>query len=140
MQDTIDWEVGQVVWDVIYGKGEVARVDESFYYPVGVVFDDGDTADYTLYGEMHEQTKRSLFFSEPVITAELFPPKKPFKSMLKVGDLIAIKEEHRSDAVIVYFLKEDKRRIYYKHTGWHHASLHKDNVSVYPLGEEIKFR
>ena len=77
------FEVGQEVWDTVLGKGEVTRVDESFYYPIGVVFDDGDTADYTLCGEMHEQTKRSLFFSEPVVTAELFPPKKPSKYQVK---------------------------------------------------------
>lgn len=133
----IKWEFGQEVWDTVLGKGEVTRVDESFYYPVGVVFDNGDTADYTLQGKIHEQTKRSLFFSEPVITAELFPPKKPFVPTLKKGDVLVVQhvrllEEkyvlkvESENEECVWFVGEDSG---YLKTAW---TFHK-------LGEEIKF-
>ena len=134
------FEVGQEVWDTVLGKGSVWGISmTSALYPVRVKFDNGLTESYNFQGKCAEKNKRSLFFSEPTVTAELFPPKKPFKSRLKVGDLIAIKDEHCSAAVIVSFLKEDEERIYYAYDDGQEASLHKKNVTVYPLGEEIKF-
>lgn len=137
----IGWEVGQEVFCLLRGKGFVESVDDNEGSPYTVGVDFGYTFDkYTIDGKIYDDHKgRVLFFSEPVITAELFPPKKSFKSVLKVGDLIAIKEERCSDAVVVYFLKEDEGCIYYKYTGGKIDCRHKDNVSVYPLGEEIKF-
>lgn len=135
------FEVGQEVWDTVLGKGSVWGISmTSALYPVRVKFDNGLTESYNFQGKCAEKNKRSLFFSEPTVTAELFPPKKPSKSMLKVGDLIAIKDEHCSDAVIVSFLKEDEERIYYTYDDGQRGYLHKENVTVYPLGEEIKFR
>lgn len=134
------FEVGQEVWDTVLGKGSVWGISmTSALYPVRVKFDNGLTESYNFQGKCAEKNKRSLFFSEPVITAELFPPKKSFKSVLKVGGLIAIKDKHCSDAVIVSFLKEDEERIYYVYDDGQRDYSHKENVSVYPLGEEIKF-
>ena len=134
------FEVGQEVWDTVLGKGSVWGIRNNALYPVRVKFDNGLTESYNFQGKCAENNKRSLFFSEPVVTAELFPPKKPFKSVLKVGDLIAIKDEHCSDLLIVSFLEESKERIYYKYIDGQRGYLHKENVTVYPLGEEIKFR
>lgn len=131
----IDWQVGQVVWDTVHGKGEVTRVDESFYYPVGVEFDNGDTEDYTLCGEIHEQVKRSLFFSEPVITAELFPPKKPFVPTLKKGDTVVVKWVDTTQVLIVR--EETERQV----KGSCGEVWDKDpDVHFYKIGEEIKFQ
>ena len=133
----IEWEVGQVVWDVVYGKGEVARVDESFYYPVGVVFDNGDSADYTLCGEIDEQTKRSLFFSEPVITADLYPPKKPFTPTLKKGQMVVIKGKNCfEDGCVRYVHSEQEDRIYTEENSYF---LKADIAAIHCVGEEIKF-
>ena len=135
------FEVGQEVWDTVLGKGSVWGISmTSALYPVRVKFDNGVIESYNFQGKCAEKNKRSLFFSEPTVTAELFPPKKPSKSVLKVGDLIAIKGDHCSDAVIVSFLKEDEERIYYAYNDGEKDYSHKENVSVYPLGEEIKFR
>ena len=133
------FEVGQEVWDTVFGKGSVWGIRNNALYPVRVKFDNGLTESYNFQGKCAENNKRSLFFSEPIITAELFPPKKPSKSVLKVGDLIAIKDEHCSDVVIVSFLKEDEERIHYAYIDGQRGYLHKENVTVYPLGEEIKF-
>ena len=95
------FEVGQEVWDIIFGKCEVVAIDEDDCtgFPIHVRFESGKgNESYTKEGKFFAGRKRSLFFSEPVVTAELFPPKKPSKSMLKVGDLIAIKDEHCSDS------------------------------------------
>ena len=137
----VNWEVGQVVWDTAFGEGVVVSVEEYYTeYPVKVRFKNYSVEDYTKEGKIFKDCKRCLFFSEPVVTAELFPPKKTFKSSLNKGDLIAIKDEHCSDAVIVSFLKEDEERIYYAYNDGEKDYSHKENVSVYPLGEEIKFR
>ena len=134
------FEVGQEVWDTVLGKGSVWGIRNNALYPVRVKFDNGLTESYNFQGKCAEKNKRSLFFSEPVVTAELFPPKKPFKSVLKVGDSITIKDKHCSDAVIVSFLKEDEERIYYAYNDGQKDYSFKENVTVYPLGEEIKFR
>lgn len=135
------FEVGQEVWDTVLGKGSVWGISmTSALYPVLVKFDNGLTESYDFQGKWAEKNKRSLFFSEPTVTAELFPPKKPSKSVLKAGDLIAIKDEHCSDVVIVSFLEEGEERIYYAYIDGQRGYLHKENVTVYPLGEEIKFR
>ena len=134
------FEVGQEVWDTVLGKGSVWGISmTSALYPVRVKFDNGLIESYNFQGKCAEKNKRSLFFSEPTVTAELFPPKKPFKSSLNKGDLIAIKDEHCSDVVIVSFLEEGKDRIYYAYIDGLRGYLHKKNVTVYPLGEEIKF-
>ena len=135
------FEVGQEVWDTVLGKGSVWGISmTSALYPVRVKFDNGLTESYNFQGKCAEKNKRSLFFSEPTVTAELFPPKKPSKSVLKNGDLIAIKDEHCSDVAIVSFLKEDEERIHCTYIDGQRGYLHKKNVTVYPLGEEIKFR
>lgn len=138
----IGWEVGQEVFCLLRGKGFVESVDDNEGSPYTVGVDFGYTFDkYTIDGKIYDDHKgRVLFFSEPVITAELFPPKKSFKSVLKVGGLIAIKDKHCSDAVMVSFLKEDEERIYYAYNDGEKDYSHKENVSVYPFGEEIKFR
>ena len=78
------FEVGQEVWDTVLGKGSVWGISmTSALYPVRVKFDNGLTESYNFQGKCAEKNKRSLFFSEPTVTAELFPPKKPSKYQVK---------------------------------------------------------
>ena len=78
------FEVGQEVWDTVLGKGSVWGISTGFaLYPVRVKFDNGLTESYNFQGKCAEKNKRSLFFSEPTVTAELFPPKKPSKYQVK---------------------------------------------------------
>ena len=130
----VNWEVGQIVWDVIYGKGEVTRVDESFYYPVQVKFDNGLMETYNFQGKCAENNKRSLFFSEPVVTADLLPPKKKFVPTLKKGDVLVIKWVDTTHLLVVE--QETERQV--KGTCglvWDKAP----NVHFYKCCEEIKF-
>lgn len=134
------FEVGQEVWDVIFGKGEVVAYDEESdsAYPVKVRFKNGRVETYTEKGKALKDCKRSLFFSEPTVTAELYPTKK--HSMLKVCDLIVVKDKRCSEAVVVSFLKEDEDRIHYVYDDGQKDYSYKKNVSVYLLDEEIEFR
>ncbi len=80
----VNWEVGQVVWDTAFGEGEVVSVEEDYTeYPVKVRFKNDSVEDYTKEGKIFKDCKRCLFFSEPTVTAELFPPKKPSKYQVK---------------------------------------------------------
>ena len=74
-----EFKVGDVVWDVIYGKGKVTACDHlgDATYPFEVVFDNGYEFWYTEDGKFGKDVPRTLFFSEPKIEASvkrLFTP------------------------------------------------------------------
>lgn len=129
----IDWEVGQVVWDVAYGKGEVVKVDESVYVKFK---SDNTTYTFTADGSYdNEGSVRTLFFSEPVITAELFPPKKPFKPTLKKGDeVVTWFEDGRKYFTVV---REETLTAVIDDNG---VSFLKSETRFLKIGEEIKFQ
>lgn len=80
-----DFRVGDVVWCVLHGKGEVTYIESSGQttYPVEVCFDEGDSVWYTQDGRYIEEFTRTLF-SEPKIT-------RPFVSTL-VGKKVVVLE------------------------------------------------
>ena len=141
-QVEIDWQVGQVVWDVRNGRGVITRVNVGDEYPVHVVFDLKDvyggiiTDTYTIDGRyVKTQKARSLFFSEPVVTAELYPPKKPFTPTLKKGDTVVAKRKDGRNTVVFYVVDEYKDVV--KSSG---AAYSKSDWVFYKLGEEVKFQ
>ena len=136
MQDTIEWEVGQVVWDTAFGEGEVVSVEEDYTeYPVKVRFKNDSVEDYTKEGKIFKDCKRCLFFSEPVVTAELYPPKKPFIPTLKKGDTVVVKW---ADTTHVLIVREETERQLEGSCG---EVWDKDpDVHFYKIGEEIKFQ
>lgn len=137
-EQEIKWEVGQIVWDVLYGKGVVSAVIEGTF-PVGVMFDDGGHESYTLLGSFYEVGTRTLFFSEPKIEAELFPPKKPFAPKLKSGDMVLIKDKHGlfGEGTVRVVHKECDDRIYISEAGDYF--MKHDIASLHVIGEEVKW-
>ena len=139
----IDWQVGQVVWDVRNGRGVITRVSEGDDYPIHVVFDLKDvygdiiTDTYTIDGRyVKTQKARSLFFSEPVITAELYPPKKPFVPTLKKGQMVVIKGKNCfENGCLRYVHLEQEDRIYTEEDSYF---LKDDIAAIYCVGEELK--
>lgn len=132
----IKWEVGQEVWDVRYGKGIVdTLLAIPCQYPIGVVFADGGTASYTSKGlNRCTDVYRSLFFSEPKIEAEKFPPKKLFVPAFQKGDVVAVKW---ADTVQILILEQETERQVKGNCG---QVWDKDpDVHFYKLGEEVKF-
>lgn len=134
----IPWEIGQEVFCVRFGRGVVNELFNEKYYPVFVTFDEELEASYTLEGKYGEEDKcRSLFFSEPKIIADKFPPKKAFVPTLKRGDVVfAVYKEDTSriEKFIVY--KETKKEIEYSELG---EAYIKKSWNFYKIGEEIKF-
>ena len=138
----IDWQVGQVVWDVRNGRGVVEGVNDGDDYPVHVVFELKDscgrivTDTYTIDGRyVKTQKARSLFFSEPVVTAELYPPKKPFTPTLKSGEKVVIDTGDRSFIATIEEEKEDEVLIDRQVSGIRYP---KNCIKIYKLGEEVK--
>ena len=135
-EQEIKWEVGQEVWDVRYGKGIVdTLLAIPCQYPIGVVFADGGTASYTSKGlNRCTDVYRSLFFSEPKIEAEKFPPKKLFVPAFQKGDVVAVKW---ADIVRILILEQETERQVKGNCG---QVWDKDpDVHFYKLGEEVKF-
>ena len=80
-----EFRVGDVVWDTVYGKGEVVFLDDDAQ-PVKVVYDSGDHNWYTQNGKMSPEMNRRLFFSEPKIEASVT---RPFVSTL-IGKRVVV--------------------------------------------------
>ena len=71
------FRVGDVVWDVVFGKGSVYKISEMVYYSIKVEFENGFEKSFTPDGKTHEEFNRTLFFSEPKIEASVTRPFVP---------------------------------------------------------------
>jgi len=101
-----EFQVGDVVWDVIHGRGEVTNLNTG-PFPVRVYcacIDDYNY--YTLDGKLDSDGPRTLFFSEPKIEGAV---KRPFVPTL-VGKRVVIEVEAHAEIANVF--KEDAERIY----------------------------
>lgn len=139
-ESEIDWQVGQKVYCVLHGSGVVQEVlPDNYSYPVKVDYE-GEIYSYTKDGKIHKDHKgRVLFFSEPEITAEKFPPKKPFTPTLESGDIIFVVDKYGafSGGKVVQCHAELEDRIVTSEEG--HYFLKKDLETVRLLWDEVKF-
>ena len=138
----IKWEVGQGVWDTSLGQGEVIHVSDT---KVQVKFGNSQCWNmvcYTpegIYQTLQCAKNRTLFFSEPEIIAEKFPPKKLFVPALKKDDVVIIKVVNKlfGEGTVRTIYSEIEDRIYISTDGEYF--LKKDIESIHILSEEIKF-
>lgn len=123
---------GQVVWDLIEGKGAVEHISGDETYPVKVRYEDGEFNYYTTEGKLHVIDKRPrLYFSEPKIEAATEPL---FEPVLKQGDVvIAVNNDGWSAALNVKQELEEKVR---NDQGTY---FHKEAFTFYRVGEKIEF-
>lgn len=134
----IEWEVGQKVFCLAYGEGVVHNIINGTLYPVEVNY--GTTFEkYTLDGKLFDSHKnRSLFFSEPKVTAELFPPKKPFTPVLKDGEevyLVYLQGIVRG----VYKVVSEHEDYVTVSDGSNQLDFQKDVTTFRKLAEEVKW-
>lgn len=134
--------VGMEVFCLLRGKGVISEVWKYYdddYYPVEVEF--GYTTDrYTSKGKIYDDHKtRVLFFSEPKIEAERFPPKQKFAPALEEGDrvFIATKTGPLQNGAVYTVFSEVEDRVFVSEHGDYFLKL--DIASISKLGEEIKF-
>lgn len=84
-------QVGDKVWDVHLGWGEVYLVGLDEYFPVIVVFPNGETKTYTeggLYAP--RDANQTLFWDEVKINA----PKKPMPYLKVDTEVVVWREDH----------------------------------------------
>ena len=133
----IDWEVGQVVWDTSLGQGRVIHV---FDTQIQVKFGNSQSWNiirYTpegIYQMIQCAKNRTLFFSEPTITADTMPPKKPFTPILKEGDEVVTWFEDGSKYFTV--VREETLTAVIDDNG---DSFLKSETRFLKIGEEIKW-
>ena len=100
-----EFRVGDVVWDLVFGKGSVCKISEMAYYSIKVEFENGFEKSFTPDGKIHEESNRTLFFSEPKIEASVT---RPFVPTL-VGKMVVVRQEGCYD-VMLNITYEDKDR------------------------------
>ena len=108
-----EFRVGDVVWDTAYGKGKVVFLDDDAQ-PVKVVYDSGDYNWYTQSGKIHEESIRTLFFSEPKIEASVT---RPFVPTLVGKRVVVVPKFDREVSRLFTVFKEDSERIYVTEEG-----------------------
>lgn len=124
---------GQVVWDLLKGKGVVKT---SYHYkqsyPVKVVFEDGDYDFYTDDGKLEPEDKsRRLFFSEPKIEAATEPL---FEPVLKENDMVYA--VHTTGCGEMFSVAQELEYEVETHCG---EILVKTVWDFYRIGDKIKF-
>lgn len=127
---------GQVVWDVVYGKGVVVEIADYSSYPVIAHFSD-ETMTYTVDGKTYETHGRTLFFSEPKIEAATKPV---FEPMLKEGDVVIIScfRDRKDSSKFRLGVVEDETEDFVYTQG--SDAWEKDARDFYRLGEKINFK
>ena len=123
---------GQVVWDVVYGKGVVDEIVDNLNYPVVVCFSDEIMA-YTADGRTFETHGRTLYFSEPKIEAATEPV---FEPVLKKGDVVVAVEKgalHKRYLIKVF----EEGVVWVKDDLW--TMFNKKLFDFYKVGDKIEF-
>ena len=124
-----EFRLGDPVWCLIYGKGEVYSIMNNLQdrtYPMEVIFENGDGNWYTLDGKLDEAGNRTLFFSEPKIEASVT---RPFIPTL-MGKRVVVKEPACYD-VCIKIEFEDQETF-----GGDGFSFRKSLVEVYEVSSE----
>lgn len=126
---------GQVVWDLLKGKGVVkTSYHYNQSYPVRVVFEDGDYDFYTDDGKLEPEDKsRRLFFSEPKIEAATEPL---FEPTLKKGDVVIATDNNGELATLVLTVTEEDEHFV---KTLEYGVVGKQRWDFYRLGEKIEF-
>lgn len=131
------FKIGQKVWDVVYGKGEVVNVLQNVLkYPVVVKFVDGKRH-FTEDGKSDEHYARTLFFSEPKIIAETKPV---FVPTLEPGTPIILSESSvKSQMISAWVIDESEDSIIATTKDFGTCQFLKEKWNVYHVGEKIEF-
>lgn len=139
-EQEIKWEIGQEVFCLLRGKGVVRQIYNTGVYwseGVDVYFGGHGVIRFKFDGTIGTGFNRSIFFSEPKIEAEKFPPKKPFVPVLKKGDVILVKSSGYKEGIVRTVYEELEDIIVIDAKGDFHAKsqIH----SIHRIGEEIIF-
>ena len=108
------FRVGDVVWDVVFGKGSVYKISEMADYSIKVKFENRFERSFTPDGKIHRESNRTLFFSEPKIEASVT---RPFVPTLVGKRVVVVPKFDREVSRLFTVFKEDSERIYVTEEG-----------------------
>ena len=108
------FRVGDVVWDVVFGKGSVYKISEMAYCSIKVEFENGFEKSFTPDGKIHEESNRTLFFSEPKIEASVT---RPFVPTLVGKRVVVVPKFDREVSRLFTVFKENSERLYVTEEG-----------------------
>jgi len=120
MEKASEFQVGDVVWDVIYGKGLVTDVANKMDcdFPVRVTFGVTRGQDtFTKDGKRYASFPRTLFFSEPKIEGAVV---RPFTPTLE-GKTVVIYSSGFPEGVLRVVKKETENKVYFGNLGEYHV-------------------
>ncbi len=125
-----EFRVGDVVWDVVFGKGSVYKISEMVYYSIKVEFENGFEKSFTPDGKIHEESNRTLFFSEPKIEASVT---RPFVPTL-VGKRVVVRyfDETWTRHPVVVVTAETEEKIFTKNGSDYKCDI----VEIYEVSSE----
>jgi hypothetical protein len=69
-----DAKVGDRIWNVVQGWGEVIQIDNDPIYPLGIQFENGITEKFTLDGKGNRRDKYPCLYWDEI---QITPPPKP---------------------------------------------------------------
>lgn len=127
------FEVGQTVWDVRKGEGEVREIHTTGQSPVRVKFVmDGSTWHYTHEGKFSPaDLYRSLYFSEPSVSGATTPP---FTRKTKDGETVILRSKSPSGPTVAITVADEN-----EHHIWDMSLIKwtKSGYTIHRIGEEI---
>ena len=124
------FKVGQEVWCLLFGKGEVIHVRDYGDFPVEVKYPNGKICEYTERGELFKTSSRSLFFSKPKVQAAEEPP---FISEIEEKTVIIKDAEGDFHVILVYYEGEKYIRSY------NDIKYLKEDITIYSVDKVFKY-
>jgi hypothetical protein len=79
--------IGDRVWDILRGWGEVSSVTNDGYYTIAAEFGNGQESTYTVDGREYEDTPQTLFWDEIKFEAPVQPPRRKLIHGVEVPDI-----------------------------------------------------
>jgi len=124
-----EFQVGDTVWCIVYGKGKVTNVTDKL---VRVEYPGTLTIFYTSDGRLGKTSGRVLFFSEPKIEAAVT---RPFVSTLVGKRVVVVPAYNHDNAEIITVSGEDAERLYITGEQGHYWTK-KDLAAIYEVSSE----
>lgn len=98
-------KVGDRIWNVVQGWGEVIQIDNDPIYPLGIQFENGIAEKFTLDGKGNRRDKYPCLYWDEI---KIIPPPKPKRKVKKTVEGWASIYHLNPDGVTQLFMHNTK--------------------------------